>query len=134
MQRGFQVVQALADSGTVDLVLGHHAHVVQPVTRVGDMWVAYGHGNLLTAQSRRDPRSGDGLITAFTFAEQADGSFAAVDAVGYAVVNEDFPFALTPVTAAAASGSRADATWDRVTTQALIPGDASGFRLVRFAG
>lgn len=128
------VVQELADSGLVDLVLGHHAHVVQPVTRIGDMWVAYGHGNMLSAQSRKDPRTGDGLLTTFTFAEQADGSFIGVDAVGYALVNQDFPFRVLPVTSYDEPGSRADAAWDRISEQAIIPGDASGFRLERFAG
>ena len=127
-------VQQLADSGLVDLVLGHHAHVVQPVTRVGDMWVAYGHGNLLSAQSRRDPRSGDGLLTTFTFAEQADGTFAGVDAVGYALVNQDFPFRVLPVTTYDEASSRASDTWLRVSTQAVLPEDTSGFRLTRFAG
>lgn len=129
-----EVVQALADSGAVDLVLGHHAHVVQPVTEVGDMWVAYGHGNLLSAQSRRDPRTGDGLVTTFTFAEQADGTFTGVDAVGYAVANHDYPFRLSPVTVNAAPGGRDDATWRRVSEQVTIPGDTSGFRLLRFGG
>lgn len=128
------VVQELADSGLVDLVLGHHAHVVQPVTRVGDMWVAYGHGNMLSAQSRKDPRTGDGLLTTFTFTEQADGSFLGVDAVGYALVNQDFPFRVVPVTAYDEPGGRAEAAWERVSEQALIPGDTSGFRLERFAG
>lgn len=127
-------VQQLADSGLVDLVLGHHAHVVQPVTRVGDMWVAYGHGNLLSAQSRRDPRSGDGLLTTFTFAEQADGTFAGVDAVGYALVNQDFPFRVLPVTTYDAASSRASDTWLRVSTQAMLPEDTGGFRLIPFTG
>ena len=127
-------MQELADSGLVDLVLGHHAHVVQPVTRVGSMWVAYGHGNLLSAQSRRDPRTGDGLITTFTFSEQADGSFLGVDAMGYALVNHDFPFRVMPITAYDGPGTRADATWSRVMEQVLVPGDASGFRLIHFTG
>lgn len=133
-QAQLDVVQELADSGLVDLVLGHHAHVVQPVTRVGAMWVAYGHGNLLSAQSRRDPRSGDGLLTRFTFAEQADGSFVGIDAVGYALINHDFPFRVMPVTAYDEIGSRADATWTRVGEQVMLPGDTSGFRLERFTG
>lgn len=127
-------VQQIADAGLVDVVLGHHAHVVQPVTRVGNMWVAYGHGNLLSAQSRKDPRSGDGLLTHFTFAEQADGTFVGVDGVGYALINQDFPFRVLPVTAYDESGSRADSTWSRMIEQALLPGDTSGFRLVRYAG
>ncbi len=50
------VVTALADSGQVDVVLGHHAQVPQPVEHVPGgprgqgMWVAYGMGNLLTNQ------------------------------------------------------------------------------------
>ncbi len=48
--------QALARSRQVDLVIGHHAHVPQPVARLrggpaGDgMWVAYGLGNLISNQ------------------------------------------------------------------------------------
>jgi len=48
--------QALADSGVVDLVIGHHAHVPQPLARLeggpdGEgMWIAYGLGNFLSNQ------------------------------------------------------------------------------------
>ncbi|MCC2321999.1 CapA family protein [Cellulomonas xiejunii] len=51
-----EVAQQLADSGAVDLVIGHHAHVPQPVERLpggpgGDgMWVAYGLGNYVSNQ------------------------------------------------------------------------------------
>jgi poly-gamma-glutamate synthesis protein (capsule biosynthesis protein) len=51
-----ETTQALASSGQVDLVIGHHAHVPQPLERLqggpqGDgMWVAYGLGNLLSNQ------------------------------------------------------------------------------------
>jgi poly-gamma-glutamate capsule biosynthesis protein CapA/YwtB (metallophosphatase superfamily) len=40
----------LADP-SVDLILGHHAHVVQPVRRIRGKWVAFGMGNSLSAQS-----------------------------------------------------------------------------------
>lgn len=49
--------QALAASRQVDLVIGHHAHVPQPVERLrggprGDgMWVTYGLGNMISNQS-----------------------------------------------------------------------------------
>lgn len=48
--------QALARSRKVDLVIGHHAHVPQPVVRLrggpgrDGMWVAHGLGNLLSNQ------------------------------------------------------------------------------------
>jgi len=48
--------QDLADSGQFDLVIGHHAHVPQPVAKLTGgpdgmgMWVAYGLGNYLSNQ------------------------------------------------------------------------------------
>ena len=38
-------VRTLLASPDVDLVLGHHAHVVQPLERIDGEWVAYGLGN-----------------------------------------------------------------------------------------
>ncbi len=51
-----EVATALAASGQVDLVIGHHAHVPQPIERLpggpdgAGMWVAYGLGNHLSNQ------------------------------------------------------------------------------------
>jgi poly-gamma-glutamate capsule biosynthesis protein CapA/YwtB (metallophosphatase superfamily) len=43
---------ALADtlmaSGLVDLVVGHHAHVVQPIADLHGRWVVYGMGNIIS--------------------------------------------------------------------------------------
>jgi len=125
------VIQRLADSGQVDLVLGHHAHVVQPVERVGDMWVAYGHGNLLSAQSRKDPRSGDGLISMFTFTEQADGTFEATAAAGYVVHNDDFPFRLSVVPDEASRSWEQSGSWNRTAPAVMGRGGAdAGFQLL----
>ena len=50
------VDQALADSGVIDLVIGHHAHVPQPVVELAGgprgegMWLAYGLGNYVSNQ------------------------------------------------------------------------------------
>ncbi len=129
------VVQALADSGEVDLVLGHHAHVVQPVDKVNGMWVAYGHGNLLSAQSRKDPRSGDGLLTMFTFVEQKDGSFEVERAVGYAIRNSDYPFRLHPVPDRGSATSEDKGTWRRTKDAVMRMGARDkGFRLLRLGG
>jgi poly-gamma-glutamate capsule biosynthesis protein CapA/YwtB (metallophosphatase superfamily) len=44
-----QVADALAaDRGAIDLVVGSHAHVVQPISKVGSMWVVWGIGNFLS--------------------------------------------------------------------------------------
>lgn len=48
--------QQLADSGVFDLLIGHHAHVPQPVEHLSGgprgegMWVAYGLGNYISNQ------------------------------------------------------------------------------------
>ena len=36
---------------TIDLVVGHHAHVVQPLHRQHGTWVAYGFGNLVSGMT-----------------------------------------------------------------------------------
>jgi poly-gamma-glutamate capsule biosynthesis protein CapA/YwtB (metallophosphatase superfamily) len=38
------IAGTLLASPDVDLVLGHHAHVVQPFERINGKWVAYGLG------------------------------------------------------------------------------------------
>ncbi|NUT31468.1 MAG: CapA family protein [Hamadaea sp.] len=68
------VARRLLTSADIDLILGHHAHVVQPFGQVGGKWVAFGHGNLVSTQSfSADTR--DGVLSRFTFAETAPGRF-----------------------------------------------------------
>jgi poly-gamma-glutamate capsule biosynthesis protein CapA/YwtB (metallophosphatase superfamily) len=43
-----QVAERLTRSRSVDAIVGHHAHVVQPVERVNGKVVAYGMGNFLS--------------------------------------------------------------------------------------
>jgi poly-gamma-glutamate synthesis protein (capsule biosynthesis protein) len=45
----------LLASPDIDLVYGHHAHVVQPLQKINGKWVIYGLGNNIAAQ---DPRRG----------------------------------------------------------------------------
>lgn len=54
------LAQRLADVG-FDLVHGHHPHVVQPVVRMNDCWVAYSHGNMIFDQNFSTPTQ-NGLI------------------------------------------------------------------------
>ncbi len=35
-------------SGLIDLIVGHHAHVLQPIEQVNGVWVVYGLGNVLS--------------------------------------------------------------------------------------
>ena len=52
-----RVAKALAASGAVNLILGNHVHVVQPVQKIGNMWIIYGHGNQLSGQYDHWPRN-----------------------------------------------------------------------------
>lgn len=71
---GYQraVARALIASPYVDLVIGHHAHVVQPVEAVDGEYIFYGLGNFLSAQRSR-PETQDGVIVTVEFAARGDG-------------------------------------------------------------
>jgi poly-gamma-glutamate synthesis protein (capsule biosynthesis protein) len=42
------VADEITASGLIDLVVGHHAHVLQPVEQINDTWVLFGLGNILS--------------------------------------------------------------------------------------
>jgi poly-gamma-glutamate capsule biosynthesis protein CapA/YwtB (metallophosphatase superfamily) len=67
----------------VDLIIGHHAHVVQPVQRIHGKWVAFGLGNSLSAQSAAccPAATQDGVLLQVTVVRKA-GRFV-VGAVRY---------------------------------------------------
>jgi poly-gamma-glutamate capsule biosynthesis protein CapA/YwtB (metallophosphatase superfamily) len=60
-------------SDDVDLIVGHHAHVVQPFEQIGGKWVAYGLGNSIARHS--DPRGDteEGAAARFRFVRDGDG-------------------------------------------------------------
>ncbi len=76
-----QTAATLAASGEIDLLIGHHAHVPQPLARLeggpgGDgMWVAYGLGNYLSNQSGEccTPKSDSGIMLTATALVPAEG-------------------------------------------------------------
>lgn len=74
------LVDRLTRSPDVDLVLGEHAHVVQPITRVNGTWVVYGLGNLVAQQETFRPSTYEGIAVRFTFREQPDGGFEVAQA------------------------------------------------------
>jgi poly-gamma-glutamate synthesis protein (capsule biosynthesis protein) len=42
------VADAITADGLIDLVIGHHAHVLQPIERINGTWVLFGLGNILS--------------------------------------------------------------------------------------
>jgi poly-gamma-glutamate capsule biosynthesis protein CapA/YwtB (metallophosphatase superfamily) len=73
------LAKQLLASPDVDLILGAHVHVVQPLERIGDKWIAYGMGNQVAWQNQAyDTR--DGIMPRFTFSEVSPGVFRVVKA------------------------------------------------------
>lgn len=90
-----QVVDEVMQAPEVDLIVGHHAHVVQPIERLPDgRWVIFGLGNFLAQQTTYDsdptPTHRDGVMVEVTFALAADGSYDATQ-VGYVPTFVDAP-------------------------------------------
>ena len=69
------VAQELADSGQIDLIDGSHSHSVQPITQIGNTWVAYSHGNFVAAHREPTTIKSEGLVTRWEFVESASGGF-----------------------------------------------------------
>lgn len=71
--------EAITASGAVDVIIGHHAHVVQPIEQVNGRWVVFGLGNQLSGMGDStgccDVRALDGLMVDIRITEQRDGTF-----------------------------------------------------------
>ncbi|MGH9135706.1 MAG: CapA family protein, partial [Acidimicrobiales bacterium] len=48
----------------IDLIVGHHAHVLQPIEQVNGVWVVYGLGNMISNMPTGPypPESQDGAV------------------------------------------------------------------------
>jgi poly-gamma-glutamate capsule biosynthesis protein CapA/YwtB (metallophosphatase superfamily) len=69
------LARALTASPDVDLVYMHHAHVVQPWTKVNKKWVLYGVGNTVAQHASNAPRGSEGATGRFTFTRVGNGRF-----------------------------------------------------------
>jgi hypothetical protein len=68
-----ELAPRLIGSPHIDLLLGHHAHVVQPIEMIDGGWVVYGMGNKLAHQASMGPTRAEGLLVRFTFTETGAG-------------------------------------------------------------
>ena len=111
-----ELAPRLLASPDVDLLLGHHAHVVQPVERIGEEWVAYGLGNLLAHHATAGEPLREGLLVRFELTEQPDGRFVATRA-GFAplLVTDEPPLGVVDVAAALRAGGAPGAPVERLT-------------------
>lgn len=105
----------LADT-SVDLVLGHHAHVVQPLRRIHGKWVAFGMGNSLSAQSAAccPAATQDGVLVQVKVAGKA-GRFV-VDQIGYTPTWVEHPgYRILPLSRSSATRGPLRASLRRTT-------------------
>lgn len=103
-----RVAEALTASGAVDLIVGHHAHVLQPIEQVNGRWVVFGLGNFLSNQHGSrccPPASQDGAIVVLTAAEQPGGGFVVATPVVVPTMVDRRTFTITPVREALADPS-----------------------------
>jgi poly-gamma-glutamate capsule biosynthesis protein CapA/YwtB (metallophosphatase superfamily) len=89
-----RIADEVMASPDVDLIIGHHAHVVQPIQRRDDgRWVVFGVGNFLAQQEVTapdlTPPHRDGVIIRVTIARA--GSRYAVSRVGFIPTFVDAP-------------------------------------------
>ncbi|MGH3518759.1 MAG: CapA family protein [Haloechinothrix sp.] len=67
------LAERLLAEESIDLILGHHAHVVQPIESIDGEWVAYGLGNHVAKHAEPRGTSEEGIAARFRFARTADG-------------------------------------------------------------
>ncbi|WP_184811591.1 CapA family protein [Actinophytocola algeriensis] len=65
--------EAILADPAVDLIIGHHAHVVQPFEKFGEKWVAYGLGNSVAKHEEPRGTTEEGLIARFRFTKSEVG-------------------------------------------------------------
>ncbi|MEN8649192.1 CapA family protein [Streptomyces sp. 21So2-11] len=64
------LARKIAERTGINLVIGHHAHVVQPMEKVDGTWIAYGLGNQLARHEVPSGLSEEGVIGWFEFTER----------------------------------------------------------------
>ena len=65
------LARVLLASPDIDVILGHHAHVVQPIEKIGGKWVVYGMGNQLARHAQPINENREGIMARLTFTEEA---------------------------------------------------------------
>jgi poly-gamma-glutamate synthesis protein (capsule biosynthesis protein) len=82
-----EVAEQITAGGLIDLVIGHHAHVVQPIEQVNDTWVLFGLGNILSnlpTSSRWPAASQDAAVVTVAFEVAGDGEVSVARPVAHA--------------------------------------------------
>jgi hypothetical protein len=133
----------LIASPDIDLIIGHHAHVVQPFERFGAKWVVYGMGNELARHAEPINDNREGVMARMTFTEYRPGRWRVTRAEAIATWTQispairliDLPAALADTATPAARRHVYQAAYDRVSRYVRSRGgEAAGLVIVRPGG
>ncbi|WP_409491044.1 CapA family protein [Amycolatopsis sp. cmx-11-12] len=104
-----QLAKKLLGDDSIDLIIGHHAHVVQPFEQINGKWVAYGLGNSVARHSEPKGSTEQGAAARFRFVR--DGERWKVDKAEYVptLVQLGPPIRLLDLTAGQSGDAGADA-------------------------
>jgi poly-gamma-glutamate synthesis protein (capsule biosynthesis protein) len=119
-------VRALLESPDIDVVYGHHAHVVQPLEKINGKWAIYGLGNNIAAQQTPVEGTRRGLLVRVTFSQDATGTWSTSD-IGWvaSLQDADPPHRWCPlVTGSTCQSADIDAAALAATTDAVNLYDA----------
>ena len=75
------LAKQLLASPDIDLILGCHEHVVQPIERIDDKWVVYGMGNQLARHADPINDNREGIMPMFRFSETSPGRWHVATAI-----------------------------------------------------
>jgi poly-gamma-glutamate synthesis protein (capsule biosynthesis protein) len=81
----------LLRSPNIDLILGDHAHVVQPAQKIHGKWVFYCMGNQISRHADPIADGREGVMPKITFTEVAPHRFRATSAVAVPTWMQDSP-------------------------------------------
>jgi poly-gamma-glutamate synthesis protein (capsule biosynthesis protein) len=81
----------LLASPDIDMILGDHAHVVQPAQQIHGKWVFYCMGNQISRHADPIAESREGIMPEVTFTEVAPHRFRATRAVAITTWMQDQP-------------------------------------------
>jgi poly-gamma-glutamate synthesis protein (capsule biosynthesis protein) len=122
--------RTLLASPDIDLVYGHHAHVVQPLQKIDGKWVIYGLGNNIAAQETPVDGTHWGLLVRVTFSQDSTGAWTTSDIAWVPSLQDAAPphrwCSLTGGTACSSPAADAQALADTTHAVNLYGADTDG--------
>lgn len=115
-QQQLELAPRLIRAAEIDLVLGHHAHVVQPLEYFDGEWVVYGMGNLMAAHRTPGKPQNEGMLVRFTITEDLGTGELTTTSAEYLPLlqTDEFPVGVVNVPAALDGGDAGTASTARL--------------------